>query len=187
MSVAAVALNIKADIDHGIGLADGDVHITGSGLVVGVAVKGPVGGAAGDVGIAGAQMQQTVEVRRDRRLDTHGRAGGPMRVAVIDTRVTADIDHGIGLADADVHITGSGLVVGVAVKGPVGGAAGDVGIAGAQMQQTVEVRRDLCFDDPGSAGSYTRAAAAASGVYKSNDHGIGLADGDVHITGSGLV
>src|SRR5207245_1768498 len=84
--------------DRGIRLTDGDGYVAAGRLVVGVAVKRPVGGAAGYVGEAGPQVQQAAQVFK---LHGLGRTRGPVRVAGVHIGVAADVDDGVGLADVE--------------------------------------------------------------------------------------
>src|SRR5207244_7051794 len=104
--------------------------------VVSRAVIRSVGGAAGYVGETGPQVQQAAQVFK---LHALGRTRGPVRVAVVHVAVAVHRDRGVSLSDGDRRVAAGRLVVGVAVKGPVGRAAGYVGEAGTQVQQTAQV------------------------------------------------
>src|SRR5947208_12410744 len=56
-------------------------------------------------------------------------------LAVIGSGVAVDLEDSLGLVDDDGSRSCCRLVVGVAVEGPVGCAAGNVGEAAAEMEQ----------------------------------------------------
>src|SRR6266481_136386 len=136
MRVAVVDPGEAAHVDDSVRLADVDGHVTAGRLVVGVAVERPVRRATGNVGEAGAQVQQAAQVFK---LHALGRTRGPVCVAVIDPGEATHVDDSVRLADGDGHITAGRLVVDVAIERPVRRATGNVSEAGAQVQQAAQV------------------------------------------------
>src|SRR2546426_5928941 len=134
--VAVVHIAVAVHRDRGVSLSDSDCRVAAGRLVVGVAVKRPVGGAAGYVGETGPQVQQAAQVFK---LQALGRTRGPVRVAVVHVAVAAHRDRGVSLSDSDCRVAAGRLVVGVAGKRPVGGTAGYVGESGPQVQQAAQV------------------------------------------------
>src|SRR5207253_1738346 len=152
-------------------------------VVVGAAVEGPVGRAAGGVpegigGEAGAQ-RRAAGIDAERRIEDRAVVG-----RVVGVIVAADADAGVGLGDGDGAGAGLVVVVGAAVEGPVGRAAGGVpegigGEAGAQGRAAgIDAERRI--EDRAVVGRVVGVTVAADA-----DAGVGLGDGDG--AGAGLV
>src|SRR6266403_526606 len=179
--VAVIDPGEAAHVYDSVRLADGDGHITAGRLVVDVAVERPVGRPAGNVGEAGAQVQQGAQTLA---FDARRRTCRSVCVAVVHAAVAVHRDAGICLRDADRRIAAGRLVVGVAVERPVGRPAGNVGEAGAQVQQAAQVfklhalgrtRRSVCV------------AVVHTAVAVHRDAGICLRDADRRVTAGRLV
>ena len=85
-------------------------------VVVGAAVEGPVGRAAGNVGEPVAQVEPAVKVSA---ADAGRGARGAVGIAVVGAGEAVDLDVGVGLVDGDLDVAFGVVVVGAAVEGPV--------------------------------------------------------------------
>src|SRR5262249_55295719 len=171
--VAVIDAAEAGDGDKCVGLGDGDGGVAAGGLVVGVAVEGPVHQAAGDVGVGRAgHVEQAAQIGRGGRFDAGGRAADhAVRVAVIDAAEAGDGDVGVGLGDGDGGVAAGGLVVGVAVEGPVHQAAGDVGVGRAgHVQQAAQIGRGGRFDAGGRAADHAVRVAVIDAAERWDEH-----------------
>src|SRR4051794_3192887 len=130
MLVAIVDSGVAVNLDGGIGFVDVNRHRAGARLVVVVTGETPSGCSTRDESEAAAEIQQTTEILA---FDARGSASGAVRIAIIGSGVAVDLESGLGLIDDDGSRSCCRLIVGVAVEGPVGCAAGNVGKAVAEM------------------------------------------------------
>src|SRR5712691_7937428 len=158
--------------DCGVGLCDLVSDRAAGVIVVACAVgKSPGVGVSAGVGVSRATE---IQAAQGHVVDTLGRAGGRMGVAVVSDIVGCYRDCGVGLCDLVSDRAAGVIVVACAVgKSPGVGVSAGVGVSRATE---IQAAQGHVVDTLGRAGGRMGVAVVSDIVGRYRDCGVGLCD-----------